>query len=133
MFGREPRIPVDKAFEVTFPFRQEKNMYMTMCIISGKDYNGLTILLKSILIKMLPDINFTMIGNIIAWKLFLVILYKFVKKYLVPTIRLLISGKSQYTKCLRSMVMDQYSQFKELDLVVIIQLRTFIVICYNLS
>ena len=26
MFGREPRIPVDKAFEVTFPFRQEKNM-----------------------------------------------------------------------------------------------------------
>ena len=26
MFGREPRIPVDEAFEVTFPFRQEKNV-----------------------------------------------------------------------------------------------------------
>ena len=26
MFGREPRIPVDEAFEVTFPFRQERNM-----------------------------------------------------------------------------------------------------------
>ena len=25
MFGREPRIPVDEAFEVTFPFRKEKN------------------------------------------------------------------------------------------------------------
>ena len=26
MFGREPRIPVDEAFKVTFPFRQEKNV-----------------------------------------------------------------------------------------------------------
>ena len=26
MFGREPRIPVDEAFEVTFPFRQEWNV-----------------------------------------------------------------------------------------------------------
>ena len=34
---------------------------MIMCTISGSDYNGLTILLRSILIMMLPDINFTMI------------------------------------------------------------------------
>ena len=27
MFGREPRTPVDEAFEVTFPFRQEKNTH----------------------------------------------------------------------------------------------------------
>ena len=27
MFGREPRIAVDEAFEVTFPFRQEKNVH----------------------------------------------------------------------------------------------------------
>ena len=27
MFGRELRIPVDEAFEVTFPFRQEKNTH----------------------------------------------------------------------------------------------------------
>ena len=59
MFGREPRTPVDDAFEVTFPFRQDE--YMIMCIISGKDYNRPTILLRSILIKMLPNVNFTMI------------------------------------------------------------------------
>ena len=67
MFGREPRIPVDKAFKVTFPFRQEK-IHMIMCIISGKDYNGHTIFLKNILTRMLPDKNFIMTGNIIAWK-----------------------------------------------------------------
>ena len=27
MFRREPRTPVDKAFEVTFQFRQEKNVH----------------------------------------------------------------------------------------------------------
>ena len=27
MFGREPRTPVDEAFEDTFPFRQEKNTH----------------------------------------------------------------------------------------------------------
>ena len=27
MFGREPRTPVDEAFKVTFPFRQEKNTH----------------------------------------------------------------------------------------------------------
>ena len=27
MFGREPRTPVDESFEVTFPFRQEKNVH----------------------------------------------------------------------------------------------------------
>ena len=53
----------------------KRKMYMTMCIITGKACNGPTILLSSILIKMLPDVNFTMIGNIIAWKLFLVILF----------------------------------------------------------
>ena len=46
----------------------KRRMYMIMYIILGKDYNGLTILLKTILTKMWPDVNFTMIGNIIAWK-----------------------------------------------------------------
>ena len=27
MFGREPRTPVDETFEVTFPFRREKNTH----------------------------------------------------------------------------------------------------------
>ena len=55
------------------------------------------------------------------------ILFLFVKRYLVPTIRLLIGGNYQFTKCLKSMRTDQYLQFKELDQVVIKQLEISIV------
>ena len=41
MFGREPRIPVEEAFEVTFPFRQEKKCTRLCASSKGKITMGI--------------------------------------------------------------------------------------------
>ena len=133
MFGREPRIPVDEAFKVTFPFRQEKNVHEYVHHLRER-------------LQWAYNIAKEHIDKDVAWrKLYYDRRYHCME--IIPGDIVLVYQKvfgsdhkiadrweiPAYKVLRRSRVTDQYLQFKELGLVVIIQLRTFIAICCTLS
>ena len=95
MFGREPCIPVDWIFDITYP---ETGPPTT------KKYNDYVFKLRERLewayktAQMQLIGNNTMIGNSIVWKLFREILYWYARRYSEQPERLKIDGRIRFTK-----------------------------------
>ena len=107
MFRKEPRIPVDKAFKVTFPFRQEKNVHdyvhhlrerLQWAYNIAKEHIDKDVAQR----KLYYDRKYHCM-EIIPGDIVLVHQKVFGSNHKIADL-----GKFQFTKCLKSMVTDQY-------------------------
>ena len=67
MFGREPRIPVDETFGVTFPKTRRNTIKQYVETLCKHAWNGLTKLLLNISKRIWKDVSYIMIEKPTVW------------------------------------------------------------------